>query len=270
MSNTLTVYQQDSISTIRKVIPTAEVSIVPYLEALEGKRVMDCSDNEIKASLSIGINKAVFNMGHPAKDIKDLTLMINELLGDVKTFCQAFTLPELVLACQNGSKEAYGQNFGVNVASVMRWMMGLLNDMKRQAAKKLLLDYSKPKEEQPKELTDKERSSLAIEAFEKFKKTGIYDDWGNVIFNYLERIQVLNFSNERKAEIKEIVKKKEIERLSAPLNMEEKRKFDREILDILNGVEDLKSKCRKEALRVYFSELIELEFELADILNEEL
>lgn len=267
MNNTLTVYQQDNTAIIRQITPTAEASLKPYLEALNDKRVMDSTDDEIKAALSAGIHKAIFNLGQQPKSLGEITLMNNELVGEVKNFCKAFTLTEIVLACQNGAKEAYGQNFGINVATVMRWMMGLLNDMKRQSAKKLIADYSKPKEEKPKELTDAERKSLALEAFEKFKKTGNYTDWGNVIFNYLERIEVLNFSNERKAEIKEIVKQKEIERLSAPLSLEEKRKFDREILDILNGVEDLKSKCRKEALNIYFSELVELEMELSDLIN---
>ena len=268
MNNTLTVYQQDNTAIIWKLTPTVETSVKPYLEALNGKRVMDSTDNEIKAALSTGINKAVFNLGQQAKDIVELSAMINELLGEVKTFCKAFTLAEIVLACQNGAKEAYGQNYGINVAGVMRWMMGLLNDMKRQTAKKLLQDANTPKTEPKKELTDLERKVLAIEAFEKFKTCGRYDDWGNLIFFYLERIGLLNYSNERKAEIKKTVEKKELERLSAPISLEEKRKFEREAEGILNGTADLKAKCRREALVMYFSELIELGIELSDELNE--
>ena len=225
-------------------------------------------DNEIKAALSRGINSAIFSMGHPSKGVPELTLMINMLLSDVKFLGSTLTLGELLLMCQNGSKEAYGQNFGVNVATVNKWMMGMISDMKRQAAKKSLYEASIPKEETLKEVSEEEFTRLSIEAFNKFKTTGVYEDWGNIIYLFLERKGLLNYSNERKAEILQIVKNRELTRLSAPLSMEEKRGFDRLKDQLLSGSMDLKGKCRREALLIYFKELVEMDMSLEDLLHD--
>lgn len=243
-------------------------ALTTYLNALDSPLVRDSVDAAIKATLSKGISSAIFIMGHPAKPVTEMELMINELLSDVKFVGSTLTLSELVLMCQNGAKESYGQNFGVNVTTVNKWMMGLIGDMKRQAAKKSLYDASLPKSEPPKEVSESEWVRLSIEAFEKFKESGVYEDWGNIIYLFLERKGLLNYSNERKAEIKNIVENRELARLSAPLSMEEKRSFDRLKNDLLSGSMDLKGKCRREALLIYFKELAEMEISLEDLLNE--
>jgi len=266
MSNILAPYKpnQELLQIAVKTSP----ALTTYLNALDSPLVKDSDDNAIKAALSQGINSAIFIMGHPSKGVDELSMMINELLRDVKFVGSTLTLSELVLMCQNGSKEAYGQNFGVNVSTINKWMMGMIGDMKRQAAKKSLYDASIPKEETPKEVSDQEWIRLSIEAFDKFKKSGVYEDWGNIIYLFLERKGLLNYSNERKAEIKEIVQNRELQRLSAPLSMEEKRSFERLKDQLLSGSMDLKGKCRREALLIYFAELAEMEISLEDLLND--
>lgn len=273
MNSTLTISNQNTeIANQEQVfdalVKSAPSATVPYIEALRSNLIKESSDKEIKAALSAGINKAIFNMGHPSKDLTELSAMIEELLRDVKSLLGTLTTGEIVLACQNGSKEAYGQNFGVNVSSVLRWMMGLLNDLKRHEAKKALLEANTPKEEPKKETTEEEWKDLAISAFEKFKANGVYEDWGNIIYLFLERKGILNFSNERKAEIKRIVENRELAKLSAPLSMEEKRSFDKLKDQLLSGSMDLKGKCRREALLIYFKELDEMGLAMEDLLHD--
>jgi len=263
----LTTYSPPQQSII-EVAKQTNPAIVPFVDAFNSKYVRDAEDSEILVTLAEIVSKTTFDAGNTPKPKEEIKAIIGALLPDVKLFFKTLTLDELKLAANRGVRGMYGEMFGVSVASLSKIFNGYMGDMKRQEAKRALIDANTPKDETPKEVTDEEFARLSIEAFQKFKTTGVYEDWGNIIYLFLERKGLLNYSNERKAEIKLIVEKKEMAKLSAPLSMEEKRSFERLKDQLLSGSMDLKGKCRREALLIYFTELSEMEMSLEDLLNE--
>jgi hypothetical protein len=241
--------------------------MIPYIKALESPKVKDATDNEIEKQLVTLISKTVFELGQAPKSTDELLLMSQSLLPEVKSMFQNLTLEELSLAAHRGALGFYGEFFGLNPVTLTKWFNSILMDMKRQDAKKLLLP------EEPKQieraLSEKERIDLALKAFDKFKQLGYYEDWGNLVYSFLEAKELINFSNERKSEMKEAVMKIELERLSTPLTLDEKRTFDRDKNALLEGRTDLKSKCKRYALNVFFKDLIEFKQELKDLLEAE-
>lgn len=258
MSN-IQIYKDTAIELAKQ--QTKEVTLHPYLNALKSKRVLESSDAEIVETISKAVSQATFDMGHKPKEEIEYKLMIASILDEIKISFIAFTLGELNLACKRGSQGAYGENMGINVVGVIKWLNGYKNDLNAQKAKKEIIDASHVKEA-PKELTDEDRKELSLSAFERFKNTGVYEDYGNIVYLFLERIGNINFTDERKLEMKTEVMKNELTTLSAPLSLEEKRKFDRQKQEILDGSMDLKAKCRRYALHVYFKELVEMGLEL--------
>lgn len=263
----LTLLTQSSNSELSLAAKNNNPAIVPFLEAFNSKMVKDCTDKEILHVLNDIVTKAIFEGGFGGKGEVDSLMIITALLPDCKLFFKTLTLDELKLAANRGVRGIYGDMFGVSVASLSKVFNGYMGDMKRQEAKRVLIEASAPKVEAPKEVSETEWVRLSIEAFNKFKKSGVYEDWGNIIYLLLERKGLLNYSNERKAEIKQIVEKRELARLSAPLSMEEKRSFDRLKDQLLSGSMDLKGKCRREALLIYFRELAEMEMSLEEVLQ---
>ncbi len=240
---------------------TKEIELKPFLSALNSKKVVDCVDSEIMMSISAGVAKAIFDLGHQAKDVTEYQQMCNSIFIKVRRRFGMLTLDEIKLACEYGSEGAYGDVMGVNVVQVTKWLQAFVADLRRIKAKKELLASQESKPEQ-KQLTESDYTNLALSAFDKYKETGYYNDYGNIIYNFLERSGIINFCDQRKKEIKEAVLKEEIERFSTPINLYEKRRFEREKSEILDGMLGLAGKCKKHALLVYFSELLSMGMEL--------
>lgn len=263
----LTIYSEQQVS-ILEASKESNPGIVPFLDAFNSKLVRDASDSEILITLAEIVSKTTFDAGNTPKSSEEIKALIGSLLPDCKMFFKTLTLDELKLAANRGVRGMYGDMIGVSVASLSKVFNGYMADMKRQEAKKALIEANTPKEEPPKEVSESEWVRLSIEAFEKFKESGVYEDWGNIIYLFLERKGLLNYSNERKAEIKRIVENRELARLSAPLSMEEKRNFEKLKDQLLSGSMDIKGKCRREALLIYFKELDEMGLAMEDLLYE--
>jgi len=284
MSNTLVISNQETqiVSrerVIRSIVSNTTPQIIPYLEALDYNLIKNCEDREIKAALSEGINKAIFNMGHPAKDLFELTAMIRELLQDVKSLLGTLTTGEIILACQNGSKEVYGQNFGVNVATVLRWMMGLMNDTKRHEAKKAY--YEAMNTQEKPEISESEliktRNEIILKAFEKYQSTGMYDDLGNYVYGCLKKIGVIQYTGK---EVRDFIvqaienlKERKVLFLSCCTDLAEGRKVKRD-LDHLNKEEievtpEIQIEAKRIMLFATFDHLIFEDENLSDLLNEQ-
>lgn len=244
------------------VQPARSLEIEPFLKALNSKKVADSPENEIEDVLSLAVSNAIFYLKHKPIPPDEYELTINAILLEVTQQFRGLTLNEILLACRFGSMRHYGDIMGVGVSQVVQWLSAFVADQRRHKAKKALLAVQENEQKESKEVTTDDFEKLALHAFDKYKKTGNYEDYGNIIYHFLERKGLINFCNKRKNEIKNIVLKSELERRAMPLNMDEKRKFDREKNEILNGMNDLKGKCKRHALKVFFSDLCEMGLEL--------
>jgi hypothetical protein len=239
--------------------------LIPFIKAQDSLKVHQATDDQIEEKLISVISTTVFELGQQPRSTQDLLMMSQSLLPEVKSMFSNLTLEELSLSAHQGAMGYYGEFFGVNPVTLLKWFNSMLMDMKRQNAKRLLLEEPKPLQIE-RSLSDKERIQVAITAFEKFKTAGTYEDWGNLVYNFLESKELITYTNERKEQMKLQVLAKELERLSAPVTLDEKRTFDREKNRLLEGQTDLKGKCKRHALNIYFSELVEMGQELKDLI----
>jgi hypothetical protein len=88
-------------------------------------------------------------------------------------------------------------------------------------------------------------------------------DAGNVKYNYLVKCGLINFTKERKQEIRTIVESRM--RTQAIENRQKSESIEKSIAKILP--ESIISESRREALVVFYKDLIETETELIDLLN---
>lgn len=240
---------------------TKELELKPFLQALNSPKVYESTDEEVILTLVKAVLTATHRLKREVEEDEEYEQLAGSILREVREDFHMLTLDEIKLACIRGSKGLFGEVFAISAVQILQWLGAFKVDQNRHRAKKQLILAQEVKIE-PREVTDEDSKKLALNAFNRYKKTGKYEDYGNIIYHFLEKKGVINFCNQRKNEIKEAFLKMELTRLSAPLNLDEKRRFEREKNDLLNNPKDLKGMLKRHALNVFFADLCEMGTEL--------
>lgn len=260
MNNQVRIHNQSLVQFV--INKSNDNDLKPYLEALKAKLVSDSSDTEVLICLSEAISKATLVLSHKAKTKEEHNLCCTAILEIIRMRFQMLTIGDLKLAILKGSIGDYGDIMGVNTAQVVKWLQAYKDDLKRHQAK---AEIRKAQIIQPetKEWTDSDRKALSMKAFDEYKSKGSYDDLGNWVYDFLDRKNVINFSTQRKKEIEKVVKEIELKRLSMPRSLSERNGFKTIIEKIMGGdKEELRGKCKKHALNVFFADLIKMGIDL--------
>lgn len=227
---------------------------------------------ELESSISDLLYKIYYYLGYKIND-EEMTLMAATVMQDMLIYFRWQTLEEIRLAFEKGSQGEYGEFIGLNAARFNSWMRHFLSDRKRTdaLAKELRLKEVEKKEPTKEELFAQSKA-FALAAFEKFKADGSYNDIGNPVYEFLDSIQLIPFSVERKKEMFELAKEK-IKAKANPayaVNQAERTSFTAILESIeANGKdvqERIKVEARKIALNTYFSELVEMDTNLMDLM----
>jgi len=208
-----------------------------------------------------------FKFEEPQKEATNLT--IDELCEDLKKYNGSLSFSEIELAFKNGYKKQYGDFFGLNNATYFQWVNAYAYAENRLRIKKLLLE-AKEKQNTKPEKSEAEIKEIIeggiITAFEQFKKGGLIFDAGNVKYNYLVKIGLLNFTIDRKKEIFERVKERmKQDAIETKANNETIAKALSKIMP-----ENVVSQSRVESLKIYFMGLIDTGIEISDILENKI
>lgn len=199
------------------------------------------------------------------KEMTDLT--IDELSSDFKKYNGNLSFQEIEIAFKNGVKGEYGEYFGLNNKTYFQWVNGYAYGEKRLKVKKALSD-AKEKANQPivkksEQEANEIMKNAVLKSFEDFKKGAVIFDGGNVKYNYLVKLELLNFSKERKNEILLQVTNKI--KLEAVENKNRAESISQTLGKILE--ETIISESKKECLKVYFKDLLDTGFELSELLG---
>lgn len=248
------------------------MDILSNLTVIEKEIALACQGEKIK-EIDIGvitvfmiglIGKTYLNTGgdfDKNKEMIDST--VDELCADLKKYNGNLTLQELELAFKSGWKKEYGEYYGLNNATYFGWVNAYTWNEKRLKAKKAIEKAKESNKPTPPKLSDQEKEEIlkkgALKMFADFKAGGSVLDAGNITYNFLEAKGIISFSKERKLEILERTK----EQMKADAISQKNR--TETIENVLKKVmvdEIIKANAKRNALNLFFSELIEMEAEL--------
>lgn len=219
------------------------------------------SENDLIKQLLIIIGKTHLYVSFKF-DETQVSLTINELCSEFKKHFFWLTIKEIEIAFSNGYKKEYGEFFGLCNATYFAWVKAYNESEKRTNAKKAI-ENSKLLMNPKPILTEEEKEEIVKNGIRKrFKdfKAGLeIEDYGNVAYNYLERMGKIKFTMERKIEIKERTIKEMKNKALFDTNRVEK--IDN-ILEKVLTTEAIKCNSKKNALKEYFKDLIEMGDEL--------
>jgi hypothetical protein len=222
--------------------------------------------SEVEAFMIDLIEKAHIHCGFKCN--RELLLIsIDELLNQLLEFFGTLSLPDLDNAFKRGLLQEYGAFVGLSNLTYLTWVKYyMVSDVRKKALKAAMkvvreLEYVEPV------LTEDQKKAIVFEGvincFENFRKLGVLNDAGNVTYNYLEKLGIINLTNERKAEIRKIV---EARMKQEAIDNKGTMTIQQALIKALE-VDKIKAECKREALKLHFQMMLEMEININEVLN---
>lgn len=270
-STAIQVIRKGAATILAPALTTAETTLV---QARSGRLIRTVPKKDLNLLGCDLISMAYFECRWQTPQAQELALMGKTLATDLQN--NFFTLyeNELKEAIKNGTRKVYGDFAGISNATIFQWIAKYYNSVERQAALKKQNDFLLPP---PKELTPAEKQQLihegAMHKWERFKKSGRIIDPGNVTYNYLVGLGIINYTIDEKREIQKAVREKmandERIKLENNTSLILRDQIRAEIDSIEKGTSpQIVLQCQKEALLRFFQNLYLNKKELKDLFEK--
>lgn len=228
----------------------------PYVAALVlTKPMFELEVKDRKFHLANCIQIATFIAGWQEKHQDDIRTLVQLLMPEINGRLKQMTEAEVRAAFENGAKGYYGENkAGMCPATCIGWLDAYYLHRDRIEAKKMI--QSEQVHEQPTpaaELQDTERRSTIQNAYSKFRDQGVYHDYGNLIYDLLDKEKLLPYSTPEKKEFLERARKSLHAKLQNASNLQQKRENDRKIADLMESDSSAIVEAKRIALLDYFT-----------------
>ena len=230
-----------------------------------GIKIKDIGDDELCSFVLKLVGQTHLNCGQTLDTFR-LQETVDELYKDLKKYYSTLSMEEIKLAFTNGYKKEYGEYYGLNNATYFGWVGAYTNNEKRLKVKKIIAEAKIATKVEPVKSAEEIAYILkaaCIKAFDEYRLGKYVVDAGNVKYNFLVSLGIINFSTERKAEILAATKVRL--RHEAIANKERAETVEKALSKILDIT--IISEARKDALFVFFKELKESELELSDMMD---
>lgn len=229
-------------------------------------KIRKIEKSELEIFMINMIEKAHLHCGFTYKP--ELVLItIDDLIKSLLEFFGTLSLTDIENAFKRGLMLEYGNFSGLSNLTYLSWVKYyMVSDIRIKSLKAMAkiikeLEYKEP--EYTQEQKDQIILDGVIKCFENFTKTGVLNDAGNVTYNYLEKIGVINLTNERKAEIRKIV---EARMKQEAIDRKGSETIQQALLKYME-TDKIKSECKREALKIQFKMMIEMEININDVLK---
>lgn len=243
--------------------------IVLIKQALESSRIMDEPPDMAKKFL-VGVITRVYIMVGQTASKEILDFMASELCKDLFCRFKGLTLKEVELALTNGAKGLYGEYYGINIKSFNFFLNEYTFSEERGKALEAKMSRVAPEKQISVKgsITEEENERTAymnaLDLFEEYKRTKKCPDHGNVVYNYLDRLGLINFDTKAKWEMMNEAKK---------FREKERRGKAATIANVIDQMQEggvVVAYAKKIALKRFFGGLVSARKELKTILDEKL
>ncbi|MET7253438.1 hypothetical protein [Dyadobacter fermentans] len=178
-----------------------EKSIAALTVANENNpRISEMDGKQIAGIITAIVMKAAIRLGSRARDAEEQRMINTELNRDLVMKLSGFTEREIMMALENGLDGMYLRKpddpIIFNPSNFVQWCRAFVEQTKKPVMKKAaqLLHQQKDAEFTA---PDSEKLKMSHEFFLSIMKRVLdgeaYEDYGNVIYNFLEKIEFLGF-----------------------------------------------------------------------------
>lgn len=164
---------------------------------LTDTRINSQAEKDIKDSLAVMV-QTVFAAAGQVPDKSDVVLIIREISRDLRNRFKNLTLAEVKTAMDNGVRGCYGDYYGINVVTINKWLKAYTESDERVEAVKSRNTPALPPRTAPAAEGGLNMEAAVSAAFEKYRREGKVNDYGNVIYDYLNKQGFIKFTNRQK------------------------------------------------------------------------
>jgi hypothetical protein len=243
-------------------------------------RIKSINPADIEVFMLGLIGKTYLNCGYTFdKSLVNSTL--DDLTRGLTTAYKEMTLQEVAICFERGYKRKYDKLDSkhpeiliLGNSTYFRWLDHWQWDADRLRVKGML-SVAKEIAVKKKELSDEDKLKIirdgTLDKFKTFKETGILSDFGNIAYAYLERLKLINFTLDVKKLILNDCKIRMIEaekmKKTEAYYIGKHQGINDEIKQIEEGKSSrLIAECKREALKQYFIQLIEMDEQLTNLI----
>jgi hypothetical protein len=220
-------------------------------------RVIQQDENALTSALAV-IIAGLFVVAGQKANANEIVSMSRILTNDLQTRFKTLTLKEVEYACNAGIRHDYGDYYGINVTSVNVWLKAYIasDEHKNVTTQR----HQKPLPELPPRsgMTEIELENHAKVMFEFYKKYKYVIDAGNLVYNYLDKKELIPFTETEKQHALEIAKREIV------LSKKESVKIALSAKDLLKEITP--TSAEKESKRIllnkFFAALVENKIDL--------
>lgn len=254
--------------TVKKM----EVSIYKKTQELAPMRsamVRALDDAAIGNTVKMSVAKAFADSGQkPTKE--DVNYIVPALINEVKRHFPNIRIDEIPIAINNGILGHYGEYFGINVVSFMKFIRAYYSSQERaqMAIAALPVPEEKPQPTE-QEILAAEKQMIS-DAFASYRQNGYYLDIANHVYNKLNGRGLIQFTAQRK---KEFYEQARLELLQDNHNslrgsIAERNKMKTLVSGLManegDAVNKITRRAKQIALNAYFNELQEMEIDILE------
>jgi len=172
--------------------------------ALQGQKAINVRPAQLEYVLAQAMAKAFADMGIRADDRADeIHYLVQTMPAEVCRHLPGIRLTEIPLAINRGILRAFGEFYGLNVATFMHFLSSHYHSSVRAEALCRQRQQLQPLAEktQPTEAeTAQIRHNRACTAFAQYKNTGNYTDYGNLVFDIVNQSGKIPYDEQREAQ----------------------------------------------------------------------
>lgn len=234
-------------------------------KAFAGKRLREYHPTDLRKLVAMLIIQTHANCGFKL-DEQIMEMTLDEFVRDLQMYAGTITFEEMAIAFKKGYKHEFGQFTGLNNSTYWKWVNAwLVLDVRLNVRKSIEIMKSMGAVEP--ELSESEKIEIikrgVIENFNVYKRGGLLLDAGNVSYNYLKERGLITLTDAKKTEIMQNVKSK---LRTEALQNKGSKTMQQAIADNVTTVA-INIECKREALREYFKNLVEMEIDINDLIN---
>lgn len=240
-------------------------------EALRSESIRKSSDRDLNNTLVAVYARAAMITGQ-TPDEKEVQFLVSSLQEILRRDFPSLRIDELAIAVERGVTGHYGEYYGVNVASFVKFIKAYLQSEERKSS---VLKSLPPAPEKapptPEQLMEMENEVIS-NAYKTFCQTGNYEDYGSHVYGKLDERGLITFTPEVKKSMMEEARRAVTARNnpSAALSHQEHRKMSDFIKDLTDGRKQASEVVVKEAKKIaltrYFSDLKEMNLDINELL----
>lgn len=238
---------------------------------LNSPRAIDAPPQQLEYVLAQAMAKAFADMGLKTDERRqDINYLVQNMPAEVTRNLPNIRLAEIPVAINRGILQQFGEFYGLNVVTFMRFLMAHYQSEQRLEAVKAHLAAATNTSESlpptPRQMQQNRLNRMAT-AFKQYKAQGYYNDYGSLVFDNINALGKIPFDTEQEAQILQQARQNLIDRHSRlSLYADERASLRATLNQIIHGEANhlIITEAKRITLYALFDDLIEKGVDILD------